>query len=57
VRYDVMGLEPLMGGRHVIAMTADTTLIGTRNGMLTYRRSGVGAVYLWELPGHHGGNP
>jgi hypothetical protein len=48
-RYDAMGLVPLMGGRRVIAMTADTALIGTRNGILTYRRSGLNAVSLWEL--------
>jgi hypothetical protein len=49
VRYDAMGLVPLIAGRRVIAMTADTALIGTRNGILTYRRSRVNAVSLWEL--------
>jgi len=48
-RYDAMGLVPLMAGRHVLAMTADTAMIGTQNSSLTYRRRGVGAVCVWKL--------
>ncbi len=51
VRYDGMGLVPLIGGHRVVAITADSARIESGPGRFqTYRRRpSPGAVALWEL--------
>lgn len=51
-RLDQMGLVPLIEGRRVIAITADTARIDCGHGVIhTYRRlpRDVSSVFLWQL--------
>jgi hypothetical protein len=55
-RYDSMGLVPLLQGRHVIAITADTARIDCGAGAhLTFYRQtmAAGVVAVWDLKRHH----
>jgi len=51
-RYDGMGLVPLLQGRPIIAITADTARIDCNGGItqtFTRRTMAAGSVALWEM--------